>query len=245
MIPARLFDYHILFIPVLPWSLSCQRSCTPSLRTSWTATSPRESAKRKRRRRGTASTRRALTKRWRPQRSLCSPPKLSYCQRRYWKNDLYQKFTWVLFSLSLSSFPFVIVCYLTSVPLLSWAILYSPALLFFALLYSILRRYNDNLLWVFMVHKEERRGYVKCRKVREFNVCTTAGMYCHKEHNIVWTGSIIMLPLLCVCSAPFGKTFSTVFMLIPVVSCLWGIRKGDPWPFFLGNHLATNVFVIL
>lgn len=66
-----------------PWSLSCQRSCTPSHRTSWTGTNPTGSARRKRRRRGTASTRRPLTKSWRPRRSLCSQPKLSSCQRRY------------------------------------------------------------------------------------------------------------------------------------------------------------------
>lgn len=86
-----LFDWVIIFMSVLPWSLSCQRSCTPSLRTSWTGMSPRRSAKRKRRRRGTASTRRSLTKRWRPQRSHCSLLKLSYCQRRYWKSDPYKK----------------------------------------------------------------------------------------------------------------------------------------------------------
>lgn len=86
-----LDSHYILFISVLPWSLSCQRSCTPSLRTSWTGMSPRGNARRKRKRRGTVSTRRSLTKRWRPQRSLCSPLKLSYCQRRYWKNDLHQK----------------------------------------------------------------------------------------------------------------------------------------------------------
>lgn len=83
--------HRALFVLVLPWSLSCQRSCTPSLRTSWTGTSPRGNARRRRKRRGTVSTRRSLTKRWRPQRSLCSPPKLSYCQRRYWKSDLHKK----------------------------------------------------------------------------------------------------------------------------------------------------------
>lgn len=83
--------HRALSVLVLPWSLSCQRSCTPSLRTSWTGTSPRGNARRRRKRRGTVSTRRSLTKRWRPQRSLCSPPKLSYCQRRYWKSDLHKK----------------------------------------------------------------------------------------------------------------------------------------------------------
>lgn len=70
-----------------PWSRSCQRSCTPSHRTSWTGTNPTGSARRKRRRSGTASTRRPLTKSWKPRRSLCSQPKLSSCQRRYWKSD--------------------------------------------------------------------------------------------------------------------------------------------------------------
>lgn len=74
-----------------PWSLSCQRSCTPSHRTSWTGTNPTGSARRKRRRRGTASTRRPLTKNWRPRRSRCSQPKLSSCQRRYWKSNLQRK----------------------------------------------------------------------------------------------------------------------------------------------------------
>lgn len=76
---------------VSPWSPSCQRSCTPSLRTNWTGTSPRGNARRRRKRRGTVSTRRSMTKRWRPQRSRCSPLKLSYCQRRYWKSDPHQK----------------------------------------------------------------------------------------------------------------------------------------------------------
>lgn len=82
---------RVLFTLVSPWSLSCQRSCTPSLRTNWTGTSPRGNARRRRKRRGTVSTRRSMTKRWRPQRSRCSLLKLSYCQRRYWKSDPHQK----------------------------------------------------------------------------------------------------------------------------------------------------------
>lgn len=91
---THVLDCSSLTLSVLlasPWSLSCQRSCTPSHRTSWTETNPTESARRKRRRRGTASTRRLLTKSWRPPRSLCSQPKLSSCQRRYWKSDLQGK----------------------------------------------------------------------------------------------------------------------------------------------------------
>lgn len=102
---------HILFDSVSPWSLSCQRSCTPSLRTSWTGMSPRRSARRKRRRRGTASTRRSLTKRWRPQRSHCSLLKLSYCQRRYWSSMFYSLFPLLPPPVNLHpSFPFLFYC---------------------------------------------------------------------------------------------------------------------------------------
>lgn len=144
-----LDSHYILFISVLPWSLSCQRSCTPSLRTSWTGMSPRGNARRKRKRRGTVSTRRSLTKRWRPQRSLCSPLKLSYCQRRYWKNDLHQKLGHVCLLLLVSprlnptinpplSFPFLwCFCFLLELCICcSAGMFYCLALLLFSFLFE-------------------------------------------------------------------------------------------------------------
>lgn len=153
--------HHTLFVLALPWSLSCQRSCTPSLRTSWTGTSPRGNARRRRKRRGTVSTRRSLTKRWRPQRSPCSPLKLSYCQRRYWKYDLHKKLGHLcLLFVCLSSSesnnifaPFLFFCsFVFYFNFLSVALLeYCPAVIFFSLLFSILHKCNEDFLWMFLV----------------------------------------------------------------------------------------------
>jgi hypothetical protein len=52
---------YIIILGLL-WNPYCQRKCTPGPRTSWTRTIQRRRRKTKRRRKGTASTRRYLIK---------------------------------------------------------------------------------------------------------------------------------------------------------------------------------------